>query len=300
MHSSVTLTLTVLNQEPYLNATIKSILNQTHQDFELLIWDEGSTDRSIEIAQHYAAQDHRVNIIISKHPTHSSSLKSAISASQSTYLGWINSGDLLAQTALEETINILNTYPEIGLVYTDYLVINQTDSIEAESSRCRIPYSEERLLTDFIIFQFRLMRRSLYDQVGGINDLFPYCQDYDLCLKLSEVTQFFHLQKPFYYYRRYTNNASCQEQIEKILWAKEIVEQALRRRKKTDEYELEVQFFSHCNLLNKTTQVSVQASVQASVQTQLESTSAYPSSWKPVNTLEKFNIQNYASNSRIS
>jgi GT2 family glycosyltransferase len=50
-------------------------------------------------------------------------------------------------------------------------------------------------------FHFRLMRRSVFDQVGGISGALDYVEDYDLCLRLSEVTEIRRVREPLYYYR---------------------------------------------------------------------------------------------------
>ncbi len=95
-------------------------------------------------------------------------------------------------TTLEDTVAILNAYPPIGLVYLvyiDYEVIDAQGNNWGLGNRCKIPYSKDRLLVDFMLFYFRLMRHSAYDPVGGIDATFDCAQDYDLCLKLSEVTE---------------------------------------------------------------------------------------------------------------
>ena len=60
MGVSVSLVITVYNQQSFLAATIESILALTYRDFELVIWDDGSTDRSVSISQRYAEKDDRI------------------------------------------------------------------------------------------------------------------------------------------------------------------------------------------------------------------------------------------------
>jgi glycosyltransferase involved in cell wall biosynthesis len=105
---TVSLVTTVYNRSQYLPATIESILTQTYQDFELLVWDDGSTDDSVEIAQHYAAQDARIRVITAPHLGRGAALQAAISQTTGTYLGLVDSDDLLAMTALEETVQLLS------------------------------------------------------------------------------------------------------------------------------------------------------------------------------------------------
>jgi len=63
----VSIIITVYNRENYLGAAIESILNQTFPDFELLIWDDGSTDKSVPIANSYAQKDKRVRVVAAPH-----------------------------------------------------------------------------------------------------------------------------------------------------------------------------------------------------------------------------------------
>jgi predicted O-methyltransferase YrrM len=232
----------------------------------LLIWDDGSTDDSVEIAQHYVAQDKRIRVIAAPHQGRAPALKAAIAATSGTYLGWVDSDDLLAQTALADTAAILDQQPDIGMVYTDYIVIDENDQVKGYGNLCQIPYSKDKLLTEFMTFHFRLMRRNVYEQVGGIDEAFMYCQDYDICLKLSEVTDFYHLQKPLYYYRHHKNSISCEKRIEQILLGKKAIENAMQRRGMTDEYELEFQIFGRASLFRKPTTPSDHHSLSESTQ----------------------------------
>jgi hypothetical protein len=106
---------------------------------------------------------------------------------------------LLAPTALEETAAVLDVQPEIRVVYTDYLRINEKTQVKGLGHRSQIPYSPDRLLVDFMTFHFRLFKQELYDRIAGINSEFNRAEDYDFCLRLSEITQFYHLKKPLYY-----------------------------------------------------------------------------------------------------
>ncbi|MHC5718616.1 MAG: hypothetical protein ACYTX0_42740 [Nostoc sp.] len=82
---------------------------------------------------------------------------------------------------------------------------------------------------DFMIFHFRLIRRTVYEQVRGIDPNFTYAEEYDLCLKLSEVTDFYHIAQPLYYYRRHSGNLT-NEQFEPIRWSQKAINNALLRR----------------------------------------------------------------------
>jgi GT2 family glycosyltransferase len=178
-------------------------------------------------------------------------LKEAVADTFGPYLCWVDSDDMLEATALEETIAVLNSDPSIGMVYTDYRVIDANDAVKGYGRRCRIPYSKDRLLLDFMTFHFRLMRRSVYDQVGGIDDTLEPAEDYDLCLKLSEITEFKHLAKPLYRYRIHGQNLSQQQRIKQIECSKTAVSKALERRGLADRFELHVEIREKFTLRSK-------------------------------------------------
>jgi len=237
----VSIIITVYNRENYLGAAIESILNQTFPDFELLIWDDGSTDKSVQIATHYAQLDKRVRVVAAPHTGRGQSVYDAILNTTGKYIGWVDSDDLLTPTALEETAAVLDKDEKVCMVYTNYYVIDEQGAVKGLGKRCQIPYSRDRLLLDFMTFHFRLIRRSVYDEVGGVDISFLAAQDYDLCLKLSEVTEIEHVDKPLYLYRNHQDNVSHNKQFEQIHFTHRAITGALERRGLADKIELEVQ-----------------------------------------------------------
>ncbi|MBE9032071.1 glycosyltransferase [filamentous cyanobacterium LEGE 11480] len=247
----ISIVMTIYNREDYLPQAIESILSQSYTDFELILWDDGSTDQSLEIANYYAAQDHRIQIITAAHQGRGPAIADACRFAQGEYIGLVDSDDLLAQTALAETSQYLDTHSAVGLVYTDYQIINADGSIQGYGHHCQRPYSPQQLLVEFMVFHFRLMRASVYRQIGGFNPEFVYAQDYDICLRFSEVTIIEPLKRPLYYYRHHKNNISCEKRIDQILFSKRAIEAALDRRGMAQEFELEFQISAQCNLVSK-------------------------------------------------
>ncbi|KAM3103425.1 CHAT domain-containing protein [Phormidesmis sp. 146-12] len=242
MTTLVSIVMPNYNREKYLAAAIESVLKQTYSNFELLIWDDGSTDQSTAIAQQYAQQDHRIRVVTAEHQGVTKAAHGAIAQTHGTYIGFVDSDDLLASTALAQTVSILEREAAIGLVYTDYVEMDAASKITGYGHRCHIPYSSERLLVDFMTFHFRLMRRSTYEQSGGIDPSFSgTAYDYDLCLKLSEVTKIHHLSQPLYFYRRHAESISTTQNVEQIVWSQRAIEQALERRGLNDR-TIEVQW----------------------------------------------------------
>lgn len=228
--SLISIVITTYNREQYLARAVNSILDQTYPHFELLLWDDGSTDQSPTIAQTYAQKDTRIRAITAKHQGRGYALHSAFSFTQGDFVAIVDSDDWLAPTALEETSQCLIQEPDVGMVYTNYIDVNAQGKSIGLGHRCHIPYSKDRLLLDFMIFHFRLIRRHVFDQVGGFDPQFSYAPDYDLCLKLSEVTDIVHLKRPLYFYRRHSTAISSQKQFQQLEFSHRAVTNAVKRR----------------------------------------------------------------------
>lgn len=231
---TTSITMLVWNSEAYLSAAIQSVLTQTMPEFELIIWDDGSLDNSYQIASDYARLDSRVKLEKTTHKGIASAFNAAVSQAGGKYIGQVDSDDLLVPTALQETVTLLESHPEIGFVYTNYIEIDEHGEERGEGIRCSISYSKQSLLQNFMTFHFRLFRRRLFEQIGGVDETLECAVDYDLCLRLSEITQFLHLPKSLYFYRNHSKNTTHSKRDKQDECARIAVTRAIMRREISD------------------------------------------------------------------
>ena len=121
----VSVIMPVYNGEKYLAQAIDSILGQTFTDFELLIVDDGSQDRSAEIMQDYAERDQRIRCL--QHPVNrsqSAALNTGIAAACGQYLTSMDSDDVSLPGRLMQQVEFLQLHPRIGMVGTCAHVMN--------------------------------------------------------------------------------------------------------------------------------------------------------------------------------
>lgn len=251
MSPVVSVVIPVFNREPYIAAAIGSVLNQTYPNFELIVWDDGSTDRTADIALTSAKGDPRVRVIRAEHRGVCESLNGAAREASGRYLGWVDSDDALAPTALERTATLLDANPDVGMAYTKHEIMDESGSILGLGERSLIPYSKERLLVDFMTFHFRLIRRELFENIGGIDETIPYAEDYDLCLRLSEVTKISHIPEPLYFYRVHPGAISTTHRMEQIEASRNAVERALVRQGLADDFCLRLELTGRYKLRRK-------------------------------------------------
>lgn len=232
MHK-VSLHIINYNRAQYLAQAIESVLAQNYSDFELILWDDGSSDQSYSIMQSYESYDSRIRVLHSSNLGFTQALDRAIRLSQGEYIGWVDSDDMLEASALEKTVSALEQNPSVGVVYTSYFEMNMQGKNIIPGKRCQVPYSKDRLLETFMTFHFRLIRRQAYSRVNGLDLSFRYSQDYDLCLKLSEITNFLHIKEYLYYYRVHCNSISNMHYKDQQDYAQQAIQNAIKRRKLT-------------------------------------------------------------------
>ncbi len=245
---SVSILMCVHNRERFVDAAIKSVLAQTRTDLELVLLDDGSTDGSLAICRAHAQRDPRVRLFEGECKGAVRALNAAHTHARGRFIGWVDSDDMLHAEALAHTAAVLESRPDIGLVYTDHLIIDEQNHAAGLGQKATIPYSKEKLLTDFITFHFRLFRRELFDQIGGLDESFTAAADYDYCLRMSEITEFAKVEKPLYAYRVHAESISASRRLEQIEMSARAVRRALVRRGLADSMVLDVEILSRFHL----------------------------------------------------
>ncbi len=249
MSASISLVIVARDCEAYVRAAVGSVLRQTRGDFELLVWDDGSADRTADLAEAMGGGDARVRVVRAERCGATASLRAAAQKLSGRYLGWLDGRDALAPTALERTASVLDDCVDVGLVYTKSLTMDERGAVGGSGSP-EIPYSKDALLVDFITTQFRLMRRTAYDVAGGLDDAVELAHDYDLCLRLSEVTNVRALQEPLHF-RRVRSGDPSPNDVQVIEASAEAIRRALRRRGMADDFEVEVEIVGRFELQPK-------------------------------------------------
>jgi glycosyltransferase involved in cell wall biosynthesis len=139
----VSVVIPFLNAERFLPEAVESVFAQTYQDWELLLVDDGSSDRSTELARHYA-KCAPVRVRYLEHPGHenrgsSASRNLGICQAQGAYIAFLDADDAWPPTKLEQQVPILDAHPEVDLVYGTALVWYSWRETSHEATRDYIP-----------------------------------------------------------------------------------------------------------------------------------------------------------------
>ena len=166
----------VHNAEPYLDEAIESILNQTFRDFEFVILDDGSTDRSTEILRSWAAEDDRIRLHRQeKNSGPAESSNQVVRHASGTLIARMDADDVSHPERLQQQVELLQRRPEVGLVGTLCDVIDK----EGRTVRTRDLWRVTRR-SWFAPFPHGsiMYRRELFDLAGGYRGECVYWEDH--------------------------------------------------------------------------------------------------------------------------
>ena len=227
----VSIAMPILDTARFLPAALDSLLAQSCGDWEALLWDDGSSDGSAQIAADYAARDPRFRLLgDGRNHGPAAALAATLAQARGAYLGTLDSDDLLEPQALAAMLAFLQARPALGMAYSQYLEIDETGNVLGPGRRSFTPYSPAGLLVEFMTFQFRLVRADAYRAVGGFDPAAAHAEDYDLCLRLSERCRIGHLPQPLYRYRLRRGSVSQSGRLRQVQASFAAAQRALQRR----------------------------------------------------------------------
>jgi GT2 family glycosyltransferase len=189
MTASVTWMIPVLNGMPYLSATLASIQSQTFQDFQVVIWDNGSTDGTLGILSEWIPAKLPGRVVTGRPMPLGLSRAAMIAESDSELCALIDADDINDPTRLEKQFEFLKQHPDVAVVGTQ---LNQLspDGVNlgplTEYPLAHAEIVQELLVSNPIGQPSVLLRRSHVLEAGNYRDFSPtHVEDYDLWLRMA-------------------------------------------------------------------------------------------------------------------
>jgi glycosyltransferase involved in cell wall biosynthesis len=201
-------------------------LNQTFTDFEFLIIDDGSTDNSVQIIQSY--QDHRIRLECNE--TNQKliyTLNKGIDLAQGEYIARMDCDDISLPERLAKQVYFLDTNPDVGLCGTTLSVMNSAVAFDHPS------HSEEikcRLLFNCCINHPTVMMRKdiLINNYCYYNYNALHAEDYDLWIKLANITKLANLNEVLLFYRMHPEQITSKYAVEHLTTVYKIIKEQLQ------------------------------------------------------------------------
>ena len=189
----ISVVMSVYNSDQWLKESISSILNQTFKNFEFIIINDGSTDKSESIIKSFADQDERIRFFNQSNYGLTRSLNKAVSVSIGKYIARIDADDISLPDRLKKQYEILESSENIGLCYTNFYEIDFLGKkIRKKMITNRFNLIKHNLSrgVNNIAHSSVMFRKSVFDKLSGYREKLKKSQDFDLWLRMSEITTF--------------------------------------------------------------------------------------------------------------
>lgn len=199
----ISVIMSVYNAEKYLSEAIESILNQTCRNFEYIIINDGSTDKSLEIIEKYNTLDDRIILINRENKGLITSLNEGIDLSKGKYIARMDADDISLPKRFEEQINFLEKNTDIGVCGTWVEVFGEN----IKDTLWKMPFIDEELkprLLFSVTFAHPsvMMRKELIDKYSlKYKKQYKHAEDYNFWLDFSKYTKFANIPQKLLRYR---------------------------------------------------------------------------------------------------
>lgn len=202
----VSIVLPTYNGEKYLAESIESIVEQTFTDWELIIVDDCSSDRTYDIAKEYAKSDIRIHVV---HNTENQKLPRSLNIgfdmARGKYLTWTSDDNMYQKDAIAVMAERLNKENDVFMVCADMQIIDEIGRITGRAET----YSNEKIYAFNCVGACFMYKREVYERIGGY-DADAFCvEDYDYWLRIIQTFgRILPIHQSLYLYRRHGKSLS--------------------------------------------------------------------------------------------
>ena len=212
----VTTIIPAYNHENYVEKCLLSALEQTYQNLEIIVIDDGSSDRTATLVDKLlreAGHNRHVTFIQQENKGLSRTLNKALSLCKGEFIQFLASDDAYLPEKTAVCVQaLMSANDRVAAVYSDgYLINDQNEKIMRFSDKYPRPLSsdthKELLIGNWIPALGLLYKKSAIDQVGGFDESLAV-EDYDFLLRLSSVFEFISVPQKLFLYRWHEGNFS--------------------------------------------------------------------------------------------
>jgi len=204
----ISVIVTAHNYAKYLSQCLDSVIKQHFRDWELIIVNDGSTDHTPEILDRYQDRyPEKIRVLTLESVGLAKACNIGIRASQGQYVIRLDADDYFDENILLVESNILDTKPDVHMVYSDYYTISKHGEI-IDSYRLPKVNDEVKLLDRSPLAAGAMYRRECYDAIGGYSEELKYQEDYDFWIRFIDKFNVYNVNLPLMYYRKHASSMS--------------------------------------------------------------------------------------------
>ena len=209
---SISIVLPVFNGEDYIDSSIKSIQNQSYEDFECIIVNDASVDNTIKLVEQITEGDKRFLVINNKKNMGlPRSLNIGFRHARGMYLTWTSDDNFFLSNAFRDMKEYLDCNPSIPMVCANAIRINQNGQFLEEINS----YNDKEICFVNCVGACFMYRNEVKNVIGRYNEDLMLIEDYDYWLRiLKHYGEIGHLDKILYLYRSHGKSLSATRQTE--------------------------------------------------------------------------------------
>lgn len=210
----VSVVMSCYNGEEWIRESIQSVIDQTYTNFEFIIVDDGSTDRSLDIMNEFARQDERITVIAKENTGLTHSLNIGLNESKGEWIARIDSDDICEPFRFERQILRAKANPDFVFVGSGFYIIDETGKTVKEY---QCPANHKELQSNLYNAGFfpphssAFFRAGAAKEIGGYRVRIKRAQDWDLWLRLSNVGKLTAVDEPLVKIRKHSAQVSNED-----------------------------------------------------------------------------------------
>ena len=211
-HPKVSIIMNCLNGEQYLKQALDSVFEQTYDDWEVIFWDNASTDGSAVIAKSYGE---RVRYFKSS-VTHllGKARNLAIKEATGDFIAFLDCDDIWFPWKLEKQMPLFKKDPQVGLVFSDMVVFDNDRDIYQCLGKNKPPRGmvfRELLVNYFIGILSVVIRKPVLEDVEWFDERFENIEDMDLFLRIAYLFKLDYVDEPLVKWRLHDKSATFRQ-----------------------------------------------------------------------------------------
>ncbi|NDV46180.1 glycosyltransferase [Paludibacter sp. 221] len=251
MKNKISVVMPVYNAGRFLREAIESVLGQTHENFELVIVDDCSSDNSVQIVKSF--DDERIILIENKQNTGNYPCRNrGIKQATGEFIAVMDADDIMVPERMDTQLLFLLNNEQYMAVGSDVFVVDENSKEKGIWSKHSNNFEEikVRLLKDNVCTHPTLMLRSEVFKKHGIyyNEKYLYSADYELLYQISKIGKITNIKIPLLKYRVHSGQITAKKKNEQDLYKHQIqLKQLERFGISAPDFE---QIENHLNLVN--------------------------------------------------
>lgn len=221
------------NSEAYISEAVRSVLAQTWQNWELIIIDDGSTDRTKEMMQPFL-EDERIRYYSKPNGGAASARNCGIRKSNGNLIAFLDSDDFWLPEKLEKQVACFREYPEIGVCGTGMRIIDPEGRILSQGSVPEFHGNPFPTILEYSLANMTtaMIRRDVLDQAGPFDETLGKApEDYEFWLRVGKYAIFHVMSEPLACYRYgHGNTSEVYNELRRELTIREILPRFLKEQ----------------------------------------------------------------------